>query len=68
MKRKPPKPDLTKYTFGEMGMLIWDIWIEVKRRNPIGVNFYGSYFADAVKVCCEIDAAELENPTCDCDL
>ena len=33
--------DLTKLTWNELASLILDVWFEMKRRNPIGINMYG---------------------------
>lgn len=57
--------DLSKASFEEMAKEVLAMWNELKRRNPIGVNFYGEYFKLTASVLQEIHEAELVNPTCE---
>ena len=57
--------DYKKMTFAELAGVIETVWLEVKRRNPIGVNFYIGGFAQAIHDLSEIDLAEKDNPTCE---
>ena len=59
------KIDLKKMTFTDLAEVVESIWAEVKRRNPIGVNMYGGGFAQAAFDLREIEAAEMDNPTCE---
>lgn len=58
-------PNLTKMSFLEMADLINLIWLEMKRRNPIGINFYEPDMLRSVEAVKEIHYAELDNPTCE---
>lgn len=57
--------DLTKMTFEQMAHRIQAIWLEMKRRNPIGINFYEGPFYEAQARLMEIHRAEQINPTCE---
>lgn len=57
--------DCTQMTFEQMSDIVRSLWLEVKRRNPIGVNFYKGQFAVAIAALDEIGEAEKENPTCE---
>lgn len=59
------KIDLTRYTFKDLSTLVLNIWLEVKRRNPIGVNWYGSHFMATANALHEISEGEKSNPTCE---
>jgi hypothetical protein len=62
---KAPNVDYKKLTFLQMANMIRAIWEEMKRRNPIGINFYGSPFAGAVSALEEIHHAEKDHHTCE---
>lgn len=55
--------DLTGFTFKDLSALVLNIWLEVKRRNPIGVNWYGSHFMVTANALQEISEGEKSNPT-----
>ena len=57
--------DLKKMTFAQLAEVVESVWLEVKRRNPIGVNFYYFPFSSASKNLREIGKAEKDNPTCE---
>lgn len=49
------KQELSNYTFGELGELVWKIWQEISRRNVNGANFYQGYFRETAKICYGLD-------------
>jgi hypothetical protein len=55
--------DYTKLTWNELALVILNVWVEMKRRNPIGINMYGGLLAHAYEAVKEIAEAELDNPT-----
>jgi hypothetical protein len=57
--------DLKKMTFAQLVGVVESVWLEVKRRNPIGVNMYGGPFSAAAANLREIGKAEKSNPTCE---
>jgi hypothetical protein len=59
------QPDLQKMTFAQMAVLVQSIWVEMKRRNPIGINFYEGPFHLAIIHLVEIGLGEEHNPTCE---
>lgn len=61
----PPILDCTKMTFAQMAEVIESVWLEMKRRNPIGINFYEQPFRIASASCKEIGLAEIDNPSCE---
>jgi hypothetical protein len=55
--------DYTKLTWNELALVILNVWVEMKRRNPIGINMYGGALSGAYNAVKEIAEAELDNPT-----
>jgi len=50
----------------EMAELVHLVWLETKRRNPVGVNFYQPAFEATMNALDEIAVAEALHPTSDC--
>ena len=57
--------DLKNMTFSELAEVVESVWLEVKRRNPIGVNAYMSPFYVCRSLLRKIGLAEKGNPTCE---
>lgn len=57
--------DYSKVKFAEMADDVVAMQLELKRRNPIGVNLYVPAFVSLALDLREIAAAEKENPTCE---
>ena len=55
--------DVTKITYAQMAGIVLDIAQEVKRRNPIFVNFYVRPIEQAVDSLLEISGGEKGNFT-----
>ena len=59
------KLDYTKLTWHELADVILDVWNEMKRRNPIGINCYYGDLLRAHAAVKEIAEAEAVHPTSD---
>lgn len=57
------KTDYTKLTWMEMSRIVLAIYKEMKRRNPIGVNFYAGIVKGASDCLKEISGGEQDNFT-----
>lgn len=57
--------DLSQLSFLEFSQLILLIWEEMKRRNPIGINFYKGQMLETASSLREIYFGEISNPTCE---
>ncbi len=55
--------DCSQLTYAQMADIIRAIWLEVKRRNPIGVNAYARSMMSALESMTEIADAEADNFT-----
>lgn len=55
--------DCSQLTYQQMADLVRAVWIELKDRNPIGVNAYTAALAQAVTDLEEIHEAEIDNFT-----
>lgn len=55
--------DCSQLTWEQMSDLVRAVWLETKRRNPLGVNAYQPMFQTTIDALDEIDEAERNNPT-----
>jgi hypothetical protein len=60
------KLDCTKLTWMEMSKIVLSIHKEMKRRNPIGVNFYAGHVKCAADLLEEIAGGEAYNFSSEC--
>lgn len=58
-----PKIDYTKITWKDMSDIVLSVHTEMKRRNPIGINFYDGYVKAAAEALKEISGGEQDNFT-----
>ena len=57
------KIDCTKLTWQEMSDIVLSVHTEMKRRNPIGINFYAPTVKVAAELLEEIAGGEADNFT-----
>jgi hypothetical protein len=57
--------DCTRMSFDQMSDLVRSVWLELKRRNPIGVNMYAGAFAEVIRILNGVGEAEEVNATCE---
>lgn len=55
--------DYTKLTWNELADVIIGVWLEMRRRNPIGINMYSRPLMTAYHAVKEIAEAEKDNLT-----
>jgi len=53
-------------TWKQMSKIVSNIHKEMKRRNPIGINFYACYVETAAAALLEISGGEADNFTSEC--
>lgn len=64
--RRKLKIDYSKLTWMEMSEIVHHIWVEMKDRNPIGINCYAPAVNHAADLLNEIARAEADNFTSEC--
>lgn len=57
--------DCKELTWSQMSELVHSVWVEMKKRNPIGINAYAPAVKHAADLLDELSDAESDNPTCD---
>lgn len=57
--------DCTELTWEQMSDIVRALWLEMKRRNPIGVNLYANAFGEVINILDSVGLAEEDNPTCE---
>lgn len=57
--------DCTEMTWSQMSEIVHSIWVEIKRRNPIGINMYAPVVKTAADLLDEIAEAEADHFTCE---
>jgi hypothetical protein len=55
--------DCTEMTWSQMSEIVHSVWVEMKRRNPIGINAYAPAVRRASDLLDEISEAEADNFT-----
>lgn len=55
--------DCKELTWEQMAEIVHSIWVEMKERNPIGINMYAPTVKAASELLDEIAEGEKDNPT-----